>query len=141
MSAERNTQIVKDAYAAFLRGDVEGIVGLVTDDVEWEGVKGTEGVLPQSGVRRGKDGVRLFFAQVNDTIAFERFELKQYIASDAAVVALGYYAGKAKATGNSMGSDWVMVFEFRDGRIARFREFTDSAAVVRAFGRSSVAAS
>lgn len=138
MSADRNTQTVKDAYAAFLRGDIEGIVGLVTDDVQWEGVKGAEGVVPQAGARQGKAGVREFFEQVGDTVAFERFEPREYIATDDAVVAIGNYAAKAKPTGRGIASDWAMVFNFRDGKIARFREFTDSAVIVRAFERVAV---
>ena len=34
MSAERNTQLVKAAYAAFLRGDMAAILDAVADDVE-----------------------------------------------------------------------------------------------------------
>lgn len=49
------------------------------------------------------------------------------------VVAVGWYKATVKATRRSMASDWVMVFTIRDGRIVRFREFTDTAALVRAY--------
>jgi len=133
MSAERNIQVVKDAYAAFSRGEIAAILDLVAEDVQWQGVKGTEGVLPQAGERRGKAGVQQFFQQVLETTLFERFEPREYIANDDTVVAIGFYAAKAKPTGRSLSSDWAMVFHFRNGKITQFREFTDSAALVRAF--------
>ena len=139
MSAERNTQVVKDAYAAFVRGDVAAILDVVADDVEWEGVKGAEGVVPQAGVRQGRAAVAQFFQQVNETIAFETFEPGEYVAQGDLVVAIGRYSGKARPTGRALGGDFAMVFSIRDGKIARFREFTDSAMLVRAFGAMAAA--
>ena len=133
MLEAQNTQVVKDAYAAFGRGDVNGILALVDDNVEWEGVKGTEGVAPHAGLRRGKAAVREFFAIVGSTLDFQAFEPKDFVAQGDTVVALGSYKATIKTTKRSMGSDWAMVFTFRNGKIARFREFTDSAAVVRAY--------
>jgi len=39
----------------------------------------------------------------------------------------------------SVSSDWVMVFTMRDGQVARFREWTDSAQLVKAYGPSAAA--
>ena len=72
------------------------------------------------------------------TIKFETFEPREYVAQSDAVVAIGRYTGTAIPTGGRMASDWVMVFNFRDGKIARFREFTDSAQFVRAFSGVTV---
>ena len=138
MSESQNTQTVKDAYAAFLRGDVNAILDMLADEVEWEGVKGGEGVVPQAGLRRGKPAIAQFFSQVGANIAFDTFEPREFVAQGDHVVAIGSYSGKAIPTGGTMASDWVMVFNFRDGKIARFREFTDSAQLVRAFAGVTV---
>jgi len=134
MSESRNAQIVKDAYAAFQRGDVNAILNLLTEDIEWEGVKGTEGVLPQAGKRHGRAAVQEFFGQVVATTQFDTFEPREFIAQGDTVVAIGHYTGKAKPTGLAIATDWVMVFAFRGDKIASFREFTDSAQIVKAFG-------
>ena len=52
MSEAQNTQSVKDAYAAFGRGDVNAILAMVDDSVEWEGVKGAEGASVPVAVAR-----------------------------------------------------------------------------------------
>jgi ketosteroid isomerase-like protein len=107
--------------------------------VQWEGVKGAEGVVPQAGKRRGRATIGEFFAQVASTTQFDTFEPREFVAQGDTVVAIGRYTGKAKPTGRSFASDWVMVFTFNDGKVATFREFTDSAQIVKAFGQAAAA--
>ena len=134
MSESRNVQVVKDAFAAFLRGDVNSILALVDDSVEWHAVKGAEGVAPHAGLRRGRAAVAQFFQQVASTIEFTKFEPREFIAQGDQVAVVGDYTGKLKANGGTLTSDWVMVFTVRDGRVVHFREWTDSAQLVRAYG-------
>ena len=134
MSESRNVQVVKDAYAAFLRGDVAAILALVDDNVQWHAVKGAEGVAPHAGLRQGRAAVGQFFQQVGGTIEFTKFEPREFIADGDQVAVIGDYEGKLKANGTKMKSDWVMVFTLRDGKVVRFREWTDSAQLVRAYG-------
>jgi len=134
MSEARNTQTVKECYAAFQRGDVNTILAALADNVEWEGVKGAEGVAPHAGIRRGRAAVAEFFQIVGSTLDFQAFEPKEFVAQGDTVVAIGSYAATVKATRRSTSSDWTMIFNFQDGKISRFREFTDSAQLVRAYG-------
>ena len=133
MSESANVQVVKDAYAAFMRGDVAGLLELVTDEVEWHGVKGAEGVAPHAGARQGRAAVADFFAKLAASTVFTRFEPREFIAQGDQVAVIGDYSATVKG-GGAVTSDWAMVFTIRDGRIARFREWTDSAQVVRAYG-------
>jgi ketosteroid isomerase-like protein len=139
MNESSNVQAVKAAYDAFLRGDIDAILAMLDENVEWQAVKGTEGVAPHAGVRRGPGAVKEFFAQVAATIQFSRFEPKEYIAQGDQVAVVGEYSARIATTGRSVTSDWVMVFTFRNGRMVRFREWTDSAQLVRAYGASAAA--
>jgi len=67
MSDAQNIQLVKDAYAAFLRGDINTILGMLDDTIDWHGVIGTEGVLPQAGRRHGRPAVAEFFRQAGES--------------------------------------------------------------------------
>ena len=107
---------------------------MVDDSVEWEGVKGTEGVAPHAGLRRGKAAVAEFFQILATTLDFQMFEPREFIAQGDAVASIGRYKATVKATKKVSEADWVMVFTLRNGKITRFREFTDSAAIVRSFG-------
>ena len=67
MSEAQNTQLVKDAYAAFQRGDIHTILDMLDENIEWHGVIGTKVVLPQAGRRRGRAAVAEFFRQVAES--------------------------------------------------------------------------
>ena len=55
-----------------------------------------------------------------------------YFADGSRVVALGVYSGKSKATGKSMSSPFAHVWTVRDGRLASFNMYTDTAKVLEA---------
>ena len=74
MQEAENTKVVQDAYAAFGRGDVEGILDRLDDDVVWRGVYGAGAHVPTAGERRGKAQVGEFFKQVAQNVSFSRFE-------------------------------------------------------------------
>jgi ketosteroid isomerase-like protein len=139
--SEQNVAVVREAYAAFGRGDVDGILDRCSDNVVWEGVIGANANVPQSGIRHGKDQVREFFRQVAESATFVRFEPKEFVAQGDRVVVLGSYAATVTSTGRSTESDWVMVFRLVDGRISEFREFTDSAQLNAAYEPRAMGAS
>ena len=134
MQEAQNTKVIQDAYAAFGRGDIPALLGYMTDDIHWKPVTGAAHSVPFSGERRGKAGVADFFKQVADSEDFEQFEPREFIAQGNTVVALGHYRAKAKATGRTVDSDFVMVFRLENGKVKAFQEFLDSAALNAAFG-------
>ena len=132
MQEAQNTKVVQEAYAAFGRGDVQGILDRLTDDVIWKGVYGAAAHVPTSGERRGKSAVATFFKQVAETVKFSRFEPKEFIATGDRVVALGSYAATT-SIGKSFESDFAMVFTLNNGKVSHFQEFCDSAAINAAY--------
>lgn len=124
MQEAQNTRLVQDAYAAFFRSDLNGMLALMSDDVVWKGVTGASRDVPMSGVRHGKAEVTRFFEHVARDMTFSRFEPQQFVAQGEKVVVLGHYAATIR-TGGTMDSDFVMVFTLRGGRIVEFQEFLD----------------
>lgn len=133
MTAQDNTKVVQDAYAAYGRGDIRSLLTLLSDDVEWEGVIGAGPNVPSRGLHKGRQQVATFFEQIAATADFKRFEPQEFVAENDSVVVLGFYEVVIKQTGRRFASDWVMVFKLRDGRIVRFREFTDSLGLTSAY--------
>ena len=132
MQETQNTKVVQDAYAAFGRGDVQGILDRLDDGIVWKGVYGAGKHVPTAGERRGKAQVGEFFKQVAENVNFSRFEPKEFIATGNKVVALGHYTAKTPI-GRTFDSDFAMVFTVRNGKVVEFQEFMDSAAVNAAF--------
>ena len=67
------------------------------------------------------------------TADFKRFEPRDFFADGDKVVVLGFYESVIKTTGRTFAAEWVMVFTLRDGKVARFREFTDTVALSAAY--------
>jgi ketosteroid isomerase-like protein len=132
MQEAQNIQLVKEAYAAFGRGDVQGILDRLADGVIWRGVHGAAPHVPTAGERRGKEQVRTFFKQVADNFHFSRFEPREFLAGGDKVVALGEYAATTPG-GHTLASEFAMVFTVRNGKVVEFLELTDSAAINAAY--------
>jgi uncharacterized protein len=132
MQEAQNTKVVQDAYAAFAKGDMPSLLAQFADDIVWTAVYGTDSHVPVSGERRGKAAVAEFFKQVAANVNFSRFEPKQFIATGDTVVALGHYTATTPV-GKGFDSDFAMVFTLRNGKVTRFQEFCNSAAVNAAY--------
>jgi hypothetical protein len=133
MSEAQNTKVVQDAYAAFGRGDIPTLLGYMTDDIHWRPVIGTAKHVPFSAEGKGKAHVAEFFKRVAASEDFQVFEPREFVAQGDTVVAVGHYRAVIKATGKTFESDFAMVFTLRGGKVATFREFTDSAGINAAF--------
>ena len=132
MQETQNTKVVQDAYAAFGRGDIPGVIANLADDVVWNGVYGAGPHVPTSGERRGKAAVSEFFGQVAANVNFLKFEPREFEATGDKVVALGHYTATTP-TNRTFDSDFAMVFTLRDGKVTHFQEFADSAAINAAY--------
>jgi ketosteroid isomerase-like protein len=132
MQETQNTKVVQDAYAAFGRGDIPGVIALLADDIVWNGVYGAGSHVPTSGERRGKAAVEEFFGQVAANVSFSKFEPKEFVATGDKVVALGHYTATTP-TKRTFDADFAMVFTLRDGKVTHFQEFSDSAAINAAY--------
>ena len=137
MSTQQNVQIVKDGYAAFGRGDIQGLLALFAEDIEW--ISPGEG-LPLAGTYRGRAAVGNFFGKLAETLEFSAFEPREFLAEGDRVLVVGWESGKVKATNRTIEVDWIMAFTLRNGQIATFREYTDTKVIADAYGSTARAA-
>ena len=135
MQEAQNTQIVKNAYAAFLANDINTLLGLMDEQVIWEPVVGANRSVPNAGKRQGRASVAEFFKLTGENYQFSKFEPQEYVAQGDRVVALGHYTAKTKA-GGTIDAPFVMVFTIRVGKVTAFQEFSDSAALNAAWEES-----
>jgi uncharacterized protein len=126
MSAQENTQIVQELFAAFGRGDIAAVLGALTEDTEWH-VPGPSSV-PFAGTYQGPEQVGQFFAALGGAVEFEAFEPREWVAQDDKVIVLGYERPRARATGRVYDNQWAMAFRLRGGKISRLRIYEDTAA-------------
>ena len=122
--------IVHGFYDALGRGDVPGVLGRLHDRLEWTEA---ERFPYYSGTWHSSQEV-LDKLLVPITRDWDGFSAKphDFIADGDRVVALGVYSGTSKTTGKSMTSPFAHVWTVRDGRLASFNMYTDTAKVLEA---------
>jgi len=128
MSEQQNVDIVKAGYEAFGRGDLEALIASLADDVDWTSPGPSD--LPSAGRRVGHEPVRQFFGTILELYEFLRFEPQRFVAQGDTVVVTGLDVVRVKATGKEVEETWAHVFTIANGKIAKFQEYIDTAAVV-----------
>ena len=128
-----NTALVHAAYADFQRGDVPALLAHCTDDIVWIS-NGDPAGIPWVGTRHGHAGVVEFLTGLGGNLDFEIFEPRKFVASDDMVVVIGFTQARLRSGKRGLlASEWVHLFTIRDGKLARFQEFYDTAAIEKLF--------
>jgi len=118
--------VIQEAYACFGRGDLPGLLALMTPDVDWE-FQGDRAA-PYTGRVRGTAAVGEWFAAVAQADDIRAFEPREFFAGTDHVTVIGHERTVARATGREFECGWVHVFQLREGRVARFFGMLDSEA-------------
>ena len=126
MSTQENVQIVKDFFAAMGRGDVQALLALSAEGIEWI----IPGEWPLAGAHRGHAGVADLFQK-----AFEMVEFS-FLAQGDRVLVIGFATGRIKATNRTFEDHWVFAITVRNGKLTNIREYVDTQALARASERA-----
>jgi len=120
---EQSVEFVEGVYKAFARGDVPAVLGAFTDDIEWFEAEG----MPYGGLHRGGEAVaQNVFGPIAEDVEGFAVTPEEVIGSGGTVAAVVRYTGTGKATGRALDVPAVHVWDIRDGKLARFRQFIDT---------------
>ena len=121
--SEQSIEFVKGTYEAFGRGDVPAVLGAFADDIEWYEAEG----MPYGGLHRGGEAVaQNVFGPIAEDVEGFAVTPEELIGSGESVAAVVRYTGTGKETGKTLDLPAVHVWELRDGKLARFRQFIDT---------------
>jgi len=124
---EQNIELVKKSIEAFSTADVETMMSLFDDNIEW--VQPGDSAI--SGTYHGKGELGQFFgrlAEKSATIAPHRF-----LADGDMVIVL------SETTAGNETSEVAHVLTLRDGKAVRAQVYADTAVMERIFGKKQVA--
>ena len=127
-----NIKMAQSLYAAFSRGDIAMVLRGCTPDIEWH-AGGRREDFPTFGPRKGIQQVQEFFQAVAQFERFTEFSPKEFYAQRDKVFALGTLSVTLTSNERQLSSEWIHIITFRRGKVARFREFLDTAAYVAAY--------
>ena len=128
MSTDKNVQTVKDFFAAIGRGDKEGLLALVAEDIEWI-IPGKD--WPLAGTHCGHAGLAKLLETASRSIETST-EPREFVAQGDRVLVVGSARGKIKSTNRTFEDDWIFAITVRDGKLASIREYIDTQALARA---------
>lgn len=124
--SEETVKIVQGMYDAFASGDIPTIVGSLDPQVEWweaENFIYDDGN-PYVGPEAVLTGVFMRIAT-----EWEGFAVTPKEVLDAGDTAIGYghYSGTYRKNGQKVRAQFAHFFTFRDGKIVKFQQYTDTA--------------
>ena len=123
ITPDQTAAAVLQLYDAFARRDVPAVLACMTDDVQWHESAG----LPWGGLHVGPGAVAQgVFAPALEQIPDFSVTPEEIAGSDDTVAVVHRYRGTVAATGSELNILGVGVWTVRDGRIARYRQFTDT---------------
>jgi uncharacterized protein len=118
--AHPNEELVRRAFDAFAKGDVDTLRELTDQDGVWH----TPGRNLLSGDYRGVDEILGFFARVMElTGGTFRAELHDVVANDEHAVAL--YVSRGEREGRTLENRNVLVIHVRNGKLAETWTLSD----------------
>jgi ketosteroid isomerase-like protein len=119
--SQENETTVRDAVAAFNRGDLDTWLEYFTDDIDYRAV---EGAPDDHGPIEGKDALRAYIEDWRET--FDDFTTEPIELIDAGedrAIAVMRISGRARLSGVEVDLTFAVVYTLRDGKVARGREY------------------
>jgi ketosteroid isomerase-like protein len=128
MSEQDNKELIERGYAAFTSGDIEAVMSLFDDDIEWV----QPGQSAVSGTFHGKAEVMEHLGRLAEKTL--TVKLNQLIAEGDTVVAI-----TEVTAGGETGED-ADVFTLRNGKTVRAQMHGDTSLLERVYGKKQLAA-
>ena len=128
VSEQDNKELIKKGYDAFAAGDVQTVMDLFDDDVEWV----QPGASEVSGTFHGKSEVMEYMGRLAERSL--TVTLKRMIAEGDTVVAI------TEVTVDGETGEDADVFTIRDGKTVRAEMHGDTALMERVYGKKQLAA-
>ncbi len=130
MSGE-NVELVRSAYEALERDDIEAFLGLVHPDVEWHSL-----ILEIEGAFHGHDGVRQWWRAIRNTFPDWRPSLIEVREFGDSVVMHARGTGSGAASGVGVDDDFWQMVQICDGLVVRYRAVRTEQEALEAAGLS-----
>jgi ketosteroid isomerase-like protein len=117
--------VVRSVYNAFSRGDVQTVLSLLSEKVEWNEAEhftywtGSAFIGPQAVL----NGV---FARVGRDFDGFTVDVGRLVGCGDTVLSEARYRGTVKANGKRLDVQVAHMWDVRDGKIVRFQQYVDT---------------
>src|SRR5882724_1501415 len=126
---QENVQIVKDFFAAMRSGDMQALLALSAEDIEWI-IPGED--WPLAGTHRGHAGLADLLQKASETLETSYPKDFEFVAQGDRVLVVGFATGRIKATNRTFEDHWVFAITVRNGKLTNVQEYIDTQALAQA---------
>ncbi len=129
-----NVSIVKKLYDAFGRGDMPSVLSAMSPDIKWHEAESNP-YMPSGEAWVGPDAVlnNLFMRLGAEWDGFS-VHPKSFYGAGGSVIVEGRYTGTYKPTGKGMDVQVCHIWDVKDGKLARFQQYVDTAMLHEVMG-------
>jgi uncharacterized protein len=128
MKTEESRALVIEAWGAFASRNAGRIAQVFTDDVEWIApqANGTAAAFKSDAGFKGAEAIAAFIAKDMRRLFLDlKIDFRGFYA-DGPIVVVEEHMKANLPSGGRYENDYCFVFECRDGKIARVREYMDT---------------
>jgi ketosteroid isomerase-like protein len=118
-----NLKVIQELYRAFDHKDYDAFLRICTPDLEWIQNTGFPRGTTYQGAEAVVSGV---FKSFNNDWESWSFDTEQYLDAGNTIIVIGSYSGRHRVSGKSFRSRAAHVYDICDGKVSRFRQFTDT---------------
>ena len=115
---------VKGFYEAAARGEMNVLFGALSPKIEWREAENS--AFARGNPYVGPDAVGKLLGSINEAIDGLAIVPMNVIDGGDTVVIEGRYKGKIRKTGKPFDAQFAHVWQLRDGKVARFQQYTDT---------------
>jgi ketosteroid isomerase-like protein len=124
----RATDVIKEFFAAFGKGDVDGVIDTFHPNTSIVAVRNAERQGDHYGRYEGRDGAKDFVAMLGKSFDTKAFSVSNVVGEGNVAFANGSFTHELKSTGKLFSSDWALMAVVQDGKILEYHFFEDSQA-------------
>jgi ketosteroid isomerase-like protein len=128
--SEQSLDLVRRAFAAFNRRDVDAVTEVCHPEIEWRPMRESRAGIVYSG----HEGVRRALADIDTEFEEVRNDPREMYAVGDAVVVVGRLLAKERASGVRVDRPAAWLCEVRDGLVVRMTAFPDGDSAMAAAG-------
>jgi ketosteroid isomerase-like protein len=121
-------EIVRTAFEAFSRGDIDGVLELCDPDVVVRDPQRTGTTF------KGPEGLRSFFEEWLENWEEYRTEPVEFTEVGDEMLVHARQSGKGKLSGIEIDQDLFVVVRMRDGKFVEYRLYTERAGALASMG-------
>jgi ketosteroid isomerase-like protein len=132
-NVKSSSEVVKDFFAAFGKGDMEGLINSFQDNCKITAVRESARTGKEIyGSYEGKQGVSDFISNLGAAFNTKAFTVNNVIGEGKVAFANGKFTHEIKSTGKMFSSDWALMCVVENGKILEYHFYEDSASFINA---------